>query len=1092
MVAEVTRLALVAMIVRATVGCSPGELTPTIPLAGPTSLMMPASGSALSIELKQPTYLFVTATQDRLDVTLELTDPEGHTIVVDSPTERDGDEYFGHEANQAGIYSLSIIVKDRGRATGNSSIRVYGLPGTTRSDRRRREAVSAWTRGSLHFGRALAARDDATKETFFLDAVSAFARSAKHWAQLEQTQRGLLARYAVATVHYERGDWASAARTAGAAVERCIEAGPTALCARLLHRQAEALLETGADKEIEHAGELLQRALALQEQQGEHFEAAVTTNTIGRWHYERGAVRIALAQFEDAGKRFAALDERREASKTYNNVAKMHERLGQYDLALPAYRTAVRLARAGGYAFELSAFLEGSADTLVELGNMEEALLRYHEAAEVAARLNYAAGEARALDGIGRVYEYLANWQTAATFLRRALERHEDTREIRPQIETNLHLGNVYRHEGRYAEAIAAHERALALPGRDLDRAAVRLELARDFRAQGDIEAALDQLETVLSMTDTTTMPLIRAYALTERGSASAATQPERSLRDLTEALRLHQGTASQHGEIQSALALAELYRNRGDLMGALDHARQAQASVEAVRSRIGHAGLRYTYASLQWPIYDLLIDVLMRLQQQRGDDDLGYTVEAFETSEYLHALTLVEHMIASREVLSMEAAAPLTRRHKELRRELAAVGAQATESAQERVSELIVELDVIEARLRGLGASDTRQGAAPRARLADVQRLLGDTPGAVLLEFVLGEQASTMWVVEPDSIESVRLAARPVIERQAIAAYNALRTPPSGRVSDVATPLADLSSLLLGSVSGRAYKTVIVVPDGALHYIPFSALSLGGHGAPLLRSAQVVVVPSASVLLAQERNLAQRGVAQRYLSLIADPVFSPSDSRLSGITTAAPGQRDPALVRLPYTALEARMILETMAPGTAVTTLTGFDAHKERVLEAGLKDHRIVHFASHGLIDTSRPELSAIALSGYDERGVPQDSFLQLDDIYRLELNADLVVLSACNTALGLELRGEGLVGLVDAFMRAGARSVVATQWAVPDRATARLMGGFYRRLAEGEASVAEALRAAQVDIASTAGWDDPYFWAPFVYQGDWRQVWH
>jgi CHAT domain-containing protein len=165
-----------------------------------------------------------------------------------------------------------------------------------------------------------------------------------------------------------------------------------------------------------------------------------------------------------------------------------------------------------------------------------------------------------------------------------------------------------------------------------------------------------------------------------------------------------------------------------------------------------------------------------------------------------------------------------------------------------------------------------------------------------------------------------------------------------------------------------------------------------------------------------------------------------------------------------------------------------GFDASVDMVLSVDLSQFRIVHFATHGLIDSRYPALSALALSSYDDRGLPQNSFLRLHDIYDLKLDADLVVLSACDTALGREIRSEGLLGLTQGFLYAGARSLVVSLWRVSDRATAELMTRFYEYLLNGGLRPADALRRAQLALAAERRWRDPYFWGAMTLLGDWQ----
>jgi CHAT domain-containing protein len=156
--------------------------------------------------------------------------------------------------------------------------------------------------------------------------------------------------------------------------------------------------------------------------------------------------------------------------------------------------------------------------------------------------------------------------------------------------------------------------------------------------------------------------------------------------------------------------------------------------------------------------------------------------------------------------------------------------------------------------------------------------------------------------------------------------------------------------------------------------------------------------------------------------------------------------------------------------------------------MDPELGNYRIVHFATHGVVNNEHPGLSGILLSMVDQQGQSQNGFLRLHDIYNLELPVELVVLSACNTALGKPVEGEGLVGLVRGFMYAGARRVVASLWKVDDQATGELMSLFYQHMFEHQRSPASALRHAQLEMWQETEWDSPFYWAAFVLQGEWR----
>ena len=190
----------------------------------------------------------------------------------------------------------------------------------------------------------------------------------------------------------------------------------------------------------------------------------------------------------------------------------------------------------------------------------------------------------------------------------------------------------------------------------------------------------------------------------------------------------------------------------------------------------------------------------------------------------------------------------------------------------------------------------------------------------------------------------------------------------------------------------------------------------------------------------------------------------------------------------LPYTRQEAAAILE-LAPASERFAVLGREASRAAVLSGALRDYRFLHFATHGSFAATDPGGGRLVLAQSDPHGRPEaNGFLHLADIYELDLRADLVVLSACQSALGREVRGEGMMGMTRGFFYAGAERVLVSLWNVNDRVTVELMRRFYRgMLAEG-LSPAAALRAAQDAIRRQARWRAPYYWAGFTLQGEWR----
>jgi CHAT domain-containing protein len=316
-------------------------------------------------------------------------------------------------------------------------------------------------------------------------------------------------------------------------------------------------------------------------------------------------------------------------------------------------------------------------------------------------------------------------------------------------------------------------------------------------------------------------------------------------------------------------------------------------------------------------------------------------------------------------------------------------------------------------------------------------------------------------------------------------------------------------------------HKRLLIVCDGALQYVPFAVLPLphrattGGPSPPLVVESEIVSAPSASTLAVLRRDLSGRPPARKAVAVLADPVFDGQDPRVTvrqqvsqvrhvgGMTShnrdlsldlkrswteVGPAESGLKIPRLPFSRREAEAIVAAALPGDRLEAVD-FQASRTTATSAELSQYRIVHFATHGVLDSRTPALSGIILSLVDQQGRPQDGFLRLWDIYNLHLPADLVVLSACQTALGKEVKGEGLVGLTRGFMYAGAPRVIASLWQVEDVATAELMSQFYQGILKKKLTPAAALRAAQVHMWRQKRWHaDPYFWGAFQLQGEWK----
>jgi CHAT domain-containing protein len=627
-----------------------------------------------------------------------------------------------------------------------------------------------------------------------------------------------------------------------------------------------------------------------------------------------------------------------------------------------------------------------------------------------------------------------------------------------------------------------------------------RLLLGQAGIAAGEPAAALSDLNRALDLARALEDRLNEVSVLQRMGEAHLAlNQPERARDVLTWAVDLGRVIRTPARIVEPLAHLARAERRLGRPAEARSRIEEALRVIETLRATETDPDLRASFLASQRAAFELEIDLLMELDRQ--EPGRGHAQAALEVSERARARSLLD-LLQEAGADIREGIDPLLRDQE--RTLLARLNAKANRqadlltrpAAEERkraaegeIRSVLDELARVDAEIR---RRSPRYAALTRPRLAtsgEIQDLLdGET---LLLEYALGEERSFLWAVARDSVTGYELPPRNRIESAAREVYSGLGVlaPGDERIEQAA---ASLGRMVLGPVAGRLGKRrLIVVADGELQYIPFGMLPIPGEADPLLSRHEIVNAPSASTV-AFQRRLVRREPAPGIAAVLADPVFDPEDPRVTGKAGAAAGApfRSASgagpFLRLPWTRREAEAIAAVVPAGRSFLALD-FRASRETALSPELSRYRIVHFATHGLIDSRTPALSGLMLSRVGEHGAPREGFLGLRDIYNLRLGADLVVLSGCETALGREVRGEGLVGLTQGFLYTGAKQVVASLWRVEDRATAELMARFYKGLLVEGLAPAAALRQAQLAVRQEKRWRSPYYWSGFVLQGDW-----
>jgi CHAT domain-containing protein/Flp pilus assembly protein TadD len=860
----------------------------------------------------------------------------------------------------------------------------------------------------------------------------------------------------------------------------------------LLNKAGELLNALGHPEE---ARQPYTQALTIAQSVGDLGSQAVSLSNLAMLDIYQGEFARGVASLQEALRKAREAGDRVAQTRTLNNLGYAYDQLAEGQKALQSYQQALDLARALSNA-ELEAYaLNNLGYTHLSLGDSETALKRFREALAINQRLRSRPNEASTLINIGDTLLRLKRFDEARKSFDQALALSRALKDPKNQTYALTNQAFLFLKLKQPAQAVESARQALALARGFPDREVTALyALGSAHRELGELPAAREELGKALAQAH-------------------------------------DRGDRTREAEIGLRLARAE--REAGDPASALARIRSVVEIIESIRTRVFDPQLRASFLAAKQDSYESYVDILMPLPGAPPASDR--TAEALQVNERARARSLLDILSESGADVRVGADPALVEREHRLRDEVnardgyhfkllneAKPDRRKLEDAERRLEEALDAYSQVQVELRASSPGYAALTQPQPLSVAEIQSQILDGK-ALLLEYALGAKRSFLWVVTPDAIHSFELPGRDAIERTARRYYELLTARNERRsgesLADWKRRIAeadagaeragrDLSRLLLAPAERLlGDRPLLIVADGALQYIPFAALPIPASGAPLATRHDVVSLPSASALAVLRREVRGRHKAPKTLAIFADPVFQATDERLThrlgslGPMKLAATTRDarspadrrqgdeerPSFLRLFSSGKEARAIAALVPPDQRFLAL-GFEASRAKAVGLELSRYRNVHFATHGVLDSRRPELSKLVLSLYDEKGKAQDGFLRLNDIYNLRLDADLVVLSACRTALGQEIRGEGLVGLTRGFMYAGAARVLASLWSVEDRATAELMESFYRGMLRQGLSPAAALRRAQLAMAGTPGRKSPYYWAGFSLQGEWR----
>ncbi|MDX1502153.1 MAG: CHAT domain-containing tetratricopeptide repeat protein [Thermoanaerobaculia bacterium] len=862
------------------------------------------------------------------------------------------------------------------------------------------------------------------------------------------------------------------------------------------------LLGSSGDREA--AAEIHTEALAVARRSGRRDLEAKSLNNLGALDYWAGRLAEAGEKFDRALSIYRETGDDALRARTLANLGVIYRRLGRLDAADGAYREALELARRRGDVDNEITIVNNLGVLHRVRGEMQRALETYTDGIERASRLDLPRGKLADLhQNLGALWDRLGHPERAMESHETALALYRASGELAPQAGALMRIAWIHESTGEPEKMLPVLEEALRLAREAEDPREQALILATMGRARlelGEPLAAAPLFQAAAELAETATDANALNLALRNLGRAfTESGELVRARETLSRALDLSREVGDPIAEASTRFAQARLARREGRLGAAYDEMETALTAIERLRADLASQEMRASYFAGQQENYFFVADLLVERHEREPGG--GFDRLAFEWSERSRARSFVELLAeavaGAREGLTGE----LAERERALSQRIAStqsdlIGLLArpnpdprrTAAARDDLDALLLELEQLEGELRREHPRYADVRYPQPASLAGVQRML--EPGDALLEYLLGEPRSLLFVVTRERFATLALPPADEIAALVRAARRALEKPGRGTLGSylaVAPRLYDLlvrpaEPLLEGRVRLR------IVPDGALHYLPFEALLTRATPrlspeAYLVSRWSVSYVPSASALSEIRRNQREEAPARsRDLLAFGDPFVAEAEPGPDSATRALPAERW-EWRRLPGTREEIEAIAG-LFPAERVETYVGERA-RESLLKSrlGAVSPRFLHLASHAVVDARRPAYSAILMSPESEPG--EDGLLQTHEVFRLAVPAELVVLSACETGLGRQVRGEGLVGLSRAFIYAGARAVTVSLWPVADRSTTELMLAFYREIEDG-ARMTEALRRAKLRLAGSPRFAHPYYWAPFVMMGD------
>src|SRR5215208_2839283 len=861
----------------------------------------------------------------------------------------------------------------------------------------------------------------------------------------------------------------------------------------LIQRAKELLELSSTQNTTNHplAIQTAKEALALFQSANDHTGTATTYALLGQYHFAQSLLTESAHYYESALQIWRQQQNVQEEADALIMLSYIEGKNAEWLNGVSYLTQALNLVDEQHDAVLMGKIVSGMGYFFNESGLPENGLTQYQRAIEYYGQTTYYRNHTRSIMLTGYTYFLLKNYPAALTRLQEALDGFV------------INLDNPYR---------------------DLDVAECHEHMGQVYLAKGQYDIALQHLQLVLPIYDKKAsrgdVAAVKALIgeIYEQQKAVG-----RARESYLEASQTFREIPNRVNEASVRFALGRLEMRQGNYDVAEKYLKESIDNTEEIRRDLTSRVFAAAFSASVQDRYEAYIDCLMR--KRRSQPSQGLETMAFQASEQAKARSLAELLRDTQTKLSAGTNPQLAEQERTLRQSIRAkVDETVTLLAKDYSKE---DFDKLETSLTSLREQHHRVTASMRAStpnsdagnetvtysLQQIQNLILEDDQTMLLEYFLGQNASYVWAITHNSVQVFELPKAAAITDAVRKVYDVISIAPgSDTDNDLNKATAELGKMVLGPLEGQLNaQRLIVVADGALNYIPFQLLPApSGNHDPLVASYEVINAPSASILGQLRQEKQNRRPSSRILAAFGDPVFASNyaqfkNSRSSEVMAAQTDKPeswgrawrdiemtadfiDPSSIQpLIYSKFELRNLREIAGPESLVAR--GFNASRQVLQNTDLSKYAILHFATHGVLNPNSPENSGFFLSMVDTAGQSQDGFISMQDVYSLHAPVDLVVLSACRTGLGKDVRGEGLIGLTRGFMHAGASSVVASLWKVDDEATAELMKHFYVNMLQKGMRPAEALRVAQNTLRQNPHWQSPHFWASFTLQGEFKQ---